>query len=329
MKVRSRILFISFVLLIGMSFVGCGCGQPHEEVTDTKTETSLKVVTTIPPLYSLTAHLSEGSDVELTNLVPANTSVHSFQLTPASAKSLAEADVVVINGLELEEFLEDAFENSNALIVDTSKGVKAMKMEGHEDEHHEEDHHDEDEHHDEEAEDHHHHGEFDPHIWLSTKTAKVQAKNIAEALEEKDPENADLYKSNLKKLHAELDELHEEIEDGINGLEVSPYIVFHDAYNYFEAEFGVGAVAAFETFPGKEPSAAYLKELIEVIEKNSVTVAFAEPQFSPKLLKTVASDYNLKVGDLDPLGQNVTKDTYFDIMRSNLAAFKKVFPSKN
>lgn len=303
-------------------------------------EDNLAVTTTIAPLYSLTAHLVEGTDTEVTNIVPPNSSVHSYTLTPETAKQIHESDIIVINGLELEEFIEDTLEDTNALIVETSEGVAAKKYEEehedeHEDDHHEDEHddhhedeHDEhDDHHEDEHDDHHghHHGEYDPHIWLSPSNAKIQAANIAKALIELDQENAATYQDNLDKLNTKLDALNTEIKNEFAKLEAKPYIVFHDAYHYFEENFGVHAIAYLEEFPGKEPTTEYLTNIIDIINDNDVKVMFTEPQFSPKLVQTLSNDYNLIVGELDPLGQSISKDTYFTLIRGNFESFKKAF----
>lgn len=304
----------------------CITGSPAEEAKDN----TIKVVTTIPPLYSLTANLVEDTDIEVTNIVPPNSSVHTYTLTPETAKQIHDADLIVINGLELEEFLEDTLKDTNAIILDTSEGVKLKEYneDEHEDDHdeHEDDHDHEEEHED----DHHghHHGQYDPHIWLSPINAKVQASNIADALTKIAPENKSTFQSNLNSLNTKLDQLNEEVKAELTKLDITPYIVFHDAYHYFEENFDVHAVAFLEEFAGKEPTAEYLTEVIDIIEDNEVKVMFTEPQFSPKLVQTLSNDYNLAVGELDPLGKTVTKASYFTLIRSNLESFKKAFSQK-
>lgn len=304
---------LSILLSATLILSGCMAEAPQDEPLQSNEDT-LKVVTSIAPLYSLSANLIEGVDnVELINLVPPNASVHSYTLTPETAKAISEADLIVINGLELETFLEDVLSESDALIVDTSEGVKLRKFEeeGHEDEH-------EDEH-------GHAHGEYDPHIWLSPVNAKMQAANIQEALIVADAENSAKYLANFLKLEEDLDNLNSELNEEISKLSIGPYVVFHDAYHYFEENSGVRAAAYIEEFPGKEPSAEYLSEVIDLIESNDVNVIFTEPQFSPKLVQTLSEDYGLRLGTLDPLGQSVAADGYFELMRANVESFKSAF----
>lgn len=303
-------------LLIATTMIATACTSEVAEDVDQSDET-LKIVTTIAPLYSLTANIVKDVEgVELTNIVPPNTSVHSYSLTPETAKQISEADIIVINGLELEEFLEDTLSDSDAVIVDTSEGVEFHKYE---DEHDEDDHeYDEDEH-------DHHHGEYDPHIWLSPMNAKIQAANIQAAIVELDAENSVRYEANLVMLQKQLDNLNEEVASEFAELDVKPYVVFHDAYHYFEENFGIEAAAFVQEFSGQEPSPEYLAEVIDIIEDNGVEVIFAEPQFAPKLVQTLSEDYGLIVGELDPLGQSISEDAYFELIRGNLESFKSAF----
>lgn len=275
-----------------------------------------EIVTSIPVLYSLTANIVDGAaGVSLTNIVPPNTSLHSFSLTPEAAKNIVEADLVVLNGLGLEKFLEKSLDGSKAVIVDTSKDVELIRFSeplfenaG--------------------AEKEKRVGVYDPHIWLSPKNAKIQAQNIAVALILADAKNAEIYNDNLAKLTTELDKLDLEMTAGFAALDIKPYIVFHDAYRYFEEHFGVKSVGFLEENVGNEPSAKYLASLIEVIEKQHVEAVFAEPQFSPKLVETLSQDYGLERGELNPDGGEVSKDGYFKLMRGNLEAFQKIFKAK-
>lgn len=311
-----------------MAFIGCnqenikngetGFAQtafssPQAPAQNNQSETQIDIITTIPPLYSLTANLIEGApNVTLANLVPPNVSVHNFTFTPDSARKLAEAELIVMNGLELEEFLEENLADSQAEIVDTSIGVELISLIEPEEQNQPE-------------QKTQAHGEYDPHIWLSPDNAKIQAENIAQSLVRINPQNAHLYLQNLEALNLSLDNLSLEISEILSSITIQPYLVFHDAYQYFEKEFGVNATAYLEEFPGKEPSASYLAALVEKIKSKNIKIAFSEPQFSPKLLQTLSQDYDLTIGILDPLGQAVSKEGYFQLIRANAIAFKEAF----
>lgn len=269
----------------------------------------LKIVTTIAPLYSFAVSLTDGINAKVTILVPPNANEHDFQLTPQAAKELEVADVIVMNGLGLETFLLDAIGQSKAKIVDTSVGVEALKPQnvlGEEQE-------------DEEG------GDFDPHIWLDPNNAIKQVDNITAALIEKDPANERNYTRNATVLKARLVALHGEMTAEINKLEKKPFIVFHDAYQYFEKAYGLQSALAFEPAPGQEPSPQYLQQIVEMIKAEKVKVIFTEPQFSPKLVQTLAKDYNVQIGELDVIGQDLDRDGYFKMMRKNLAELQRVW----
>lgn len=298
---------ISLLLSTTVIFAGCSGEKTEQEVQN---ETApLKVVTTIAPLYSLTSYLIEGTNVELGNLLPPGSSEHLQNLTPEAAKALNEADLMIINGLQLEAFLNSSLQDAKAIVVDTSIGVDAIQFT--------------------EAEEIEEHGQFDPHIWLSPKNAKIQSKNIYEALVVQDPLNIDLYGKNLQNLSAKLDALYTTGKSRLVALDVKPYIVFHDAYQYFEKDFDVHSTAFLEEFAGQEPSAQYLAEVIDIIKANNVKVAFSEPQFSPKLLQTLSQDYGLTLGELDPVGQQASHDAYFTLINDNIAEFEKLFAKKS
>ena len=294
--------------LLGLT--ACGGDVFKKDEGEKEYGDGLKIVTTIPPLYSLTAHLIEGTNTKLTNILPPNASPHTYQLTFETARALAEADLVVMNGLELELFLERSLHDVKGLVVVASEGIELIK------DHHYDDH-------------DHHHGEYNPHVWLSPSNAIVMADNILIALMEGDAENEEIYRRNFEELRGKLKDLQEEIHAKISRLEVGHYLVFHDAYPYFERDFGIRAKAFIEEFPGKEPSARYLAGLVDMIVEKGVEVIFTEPQFSPKLVETLAKDYGLRVAELDPLGSEISKTVYFDMMRGNVAVFEAIFSIQN
>ncbi len=318
--------------LLGLT--ACGGDVFKKDEGEKEYGDGLKIVTTIPPLYSLTAHLIEGTNTKLTNILPPNASPHTYQLTFETARALAEADLVVMNGLELELFLERSLHDVKGLVVVASEGIELIKDHHYDDhDHHHDDHHydDHDHHHDDHHyDDHdHHHGEYNPHVWLSPSNAIVMADNILIALMEGDAENEEIYRRNFEELRGKLKDLQEEIHAKISRLEVGHYLVFHDAYPYFERDFGIRAKAFIEEFPGKEPSARYLAGLVDMIVEKGVEVIFTEPQFSPKLVETLAKDYGLRVAELDPLGSEISKTVYFDMMRGNVAVFEAIFSIQN
>ncbi len=181
---------------------------------------------------------------------------------------------------------------------------------------------DHDDHDDHDGHEGHHHGEFDPHIWLDPVNAKVILKEMAEHLIENDTKNEATYKSNLKKALNDIDKLTADVKAELNKSVAS--IVFHDAYQYFEERFNVNILGAFTVNTDVMPGAEQLKEIREVIEHDKVACVFSEPQFNPDIIKAVAKDMNIKTGVVDPLGAtlNPGKTLYFDLIRNMSASFK-------
>jgi len=180
----------------------------------------------------------------------------------------------------------------------------------------------EDGHDDHDDHDGHHHGEFDPHIWLDPINAKAILNEMVEHLIENDAANASIYKKNLDKALNELDNLTMNVMTDLNKSTAS--IVFHDAYQYFEERFNVNVLGAFTVNTDVMPGAEQLKEIREIIEHDNVSCVFSEPQFNPDIINAVAKDMNIKTGVLDPLGAtlNPGKGLYFDLIKNMSSSFK-------
>jgi len=228
----------------------------------------LKIVTTFLPLYAHTANLIDGNDV-LTNLVPSGTSVHTWQPRPSDVLEMEEADIIITNGLWLEEFLDaylDDLENSWVKIVDSSVWVEIMEFENKEE--HED--HDEEEHedHDEEEHEDHDHEWPDPHIRLDPNNAIIQVWNIREALVELDPSQQDEYTEASTEYISSLNDLDNRLKQEFADNQLMPFIVFHDAYEYFLRAFDLNQyqVGFVLESHGDAPSQREIAELIEVIE---------------------------------------------------------------
>ena len=295
-----------------------------------------KVVTSIKPLHSLVSYVMDGvgtPDI----LVDGSSSPHTFQLKPSHATMLQEADIVFWIGEDLETFLETPLEsiakNSRHITLMDSDEIELLKFreknifDGH-DEHGDE--HDEhgDEHADEHGDEHddhhdgHAHGEHDIHFWLDPEIAKTIVKIVTRELSEIDPTNASTYKSNSIKAVNEIDQLISDTRSKINSN--ASYVVFHDAYQYFEKRFGVEVVGALTVNPEVLPGAKQLAEIREVIEHENINCLFSEPQFNPSIADTIAKDTGVKAAVIDPLGAELDpgKDLYFDLIGNIATSFE-------
>ena len=309
----------------------------------TPLKADINVVTSIKPLHSLTSYIMEGVG-EPDLIIDGVASPHNFQIKPSHAKMLQKADLVIWVGEDLESFLPSALKSipKNAVVFELldQSGLKKLKFreknifEGHDD--HDEHGHDEhakkeDDHDDHDDEEHakkeddhddhghdehgHAHGEYDPHIWLDPSNAKVIVKKITNQLSKIDKDNSSVYKANSKKLLKDLDGLIKEVKNEIN--KDASFVVFHDAYQYFEKRFGINVIGALTVNPDVMPGAEQLAEIREVIEHEKAKCIFSEPQFNPNIINSIASDTGVKTGVLDPLGANIDKgkNMYFDLIK--------------
>jgi len=291
----------------------------------TPLKAEISVVTSIKPLHSLTSYIMEGvGEPEL--IIDGVASPHNFQIKPSHAKMLQNADLVIWIGEDLESFLPTALKSipKDAVVFELldQSGLKKLKFreknifEGHDDHGHDEHAKKEDDHDNHGHDDHGHgHGSFDPHIWLDPANAKVIVKKITNQLSKIDKDNASTYKANSKKVIKDLDGLIKEVKNEIN--KDASFVVFHDAYQYFEKRFGLNVIGALTVNPDVMPGAEQLSEIREVIEHEKAKCIFSEPQFNPNIINSIASDTGVKTGVLDPLGANIDKgkNMYFDLIK--------------
>jgi zinc/manganese transport system substrate-binding protein len=291
---RDLVFIIMSCLLIGLQ----ACQQPA-----TQSDGELKVLTTIAPLYSFTANIV-GDAAVVDNLIPSGVGPHEYSLSPGDARKVTESRIVVKNGVNLESWLhkltgpaqgreKSAEEDSEWLIiVDTSKGVDIMDR--------------------------------DPHIWLSPKNAIIQVENIRDALTEADPDNSALYLKNAAEYIQRLRELDREIKDEIRTWDMRQFVAYHSAFRYFARDYGLEQAAVIKETPETEPSPRHIAEVIETIKSNDIKVIFTEPQFSHKIVASIAKDLNLQVYSLDTLETGeLSMEWYEKEMRENLAVLKK------
>jgi len=300
------------------------------------------VVATIKPVHALVAAVM-GELGTPALIVKGGASPHTYALKPSDAAALQGADLVFWTGHGMELFLGDALDTlaANATTVELAKaeGLELLPIreggafeahvhEGEEDHDHEEhaegaheghdhdeaDHdHAEGEHdHEHEAHDHagHDHaqaGEADMHFWLDPQNAKPMVTAIAQALSTADPANAAVYQGNAAAEAARLDALTAELAATLAPVANKPFIVFHDAYQYFENRFGLTVAGSITVTPEVAPGAQRLSELRAKVSELGATCVFAEPQFEPAVVQTIIEGTSAKAGTLDPEGAGLTE----------------------
>lgn len=259
----------------------------------------VKVIASIKPVHSLVASVMQGVGTPGL-IVGGSNSPHTYALKPSDADALQKADVIFWIGHELEAFLEKPMEalggNAKSVsLLDASGITKLSPREGNG--------FDPDAH--EDGGEAHAGEEADAHIWLDPENAKVILTLIAETLSKADAANAETYKINAKNTAASLDAMSAEIVASIEPAKGKGFIVFHDAYHYFENRFGVKASGAISINPENPPGAQGIAALQKRIADGNVRCVFAEPQFDNTLVKLVIEGSNVKSAILDPEGANL------------------------
>ncbi len=308
----------------------------------------LRVVVSIPPIHSLVAGVMDGVG-EPTLLVSGGASPHSYSLRPSQARALNAAHLVVRVSEQMENFLERPIENlaGKAKVITLSE-VEGMTLyeprEGglweehdHEDEpaHGDEKHHEHskgtekhEEHAHEEKHEEHAHEAADPHLWLDPQNAKRIVNVVSMTLQKTYPQHAKAFRANAEKLASRLNSLDHNLQAATQPLRGKPYIVFHDAYRYFDERYKLSPAGAITISPDRPTGARRLSEIHKRIKSQGVTCVFTEPQFQPKLVQTLISGTGAQAGTLDPVGADLPlgPDLYFKLMRklaTNMSACLK------
>ncbi|SEP85609.1 zinc transport system substrate-binding protein [Devosia sp. YR412] len=279
------------------------------------------VVASIKPVHSLVAAVMAGVG-EPTLIVKGSASPHTYALRPSDAGALETADVVFWTGHGMELFLGEALGTlaGKATVVELADapGIALLPVrEGGAFEAHS--HGGEDHDHDHEGHDHAHdeHGEGDMHFWLDPENAKLMVTQIATTLSEADPENASAYQANAEAENAKLDALEAEITATLAPVADKPFVVFHDAYQYFESRFGLDVAGSVTVTPDVTPGAARIDELKAKVATLGATCVFAEPNFEPTIIKAITEGTEAKSGVLDPEGGALDEgvDLYPNLLR--------------
>jgi len=324
-----------------------------------------QVAVSIKPIHSLVSAVMEG--VGNPSLIVKGTgSEHGYALRPDDARTLANADIIFWIGPGMETFLQRPLDtlasNAQKIELGEAPGVEhvAMREGGTFEAHsHDHDHHhdNDDHHHDDEAEAahdhdhdhehkaednhdhdhdheghdhaHHHHDEEDLHIWLDPVNAKAALAEITRVLAQSDPENAALYNQNAKNYEKRLDDLVVKINAEISSVRGKPFIVFHDAYHYFEKRFDIYATGSITVSTAQSPSAQRVAEIRDKVRELKAACVFSEPQFESRLVTTVIEGTDAKTGILDPLGFDLEEgpDQYPQLIENLATSLKNCLDS--
>lgn len=306
MKKTLLILFMVLALLLG----GCAAtAQPAQ------------ISATTLPVYELTSLLCTGTPLTVTRLVTEEVScLHDYSLNVKQVKAAEAAELIVISGAGLEEFLDDIL--VNARTVDASQGIDLIIPQEHSHDHSHSDAEEESEehHHEEETEHEGHHHEQDPHIWLSPVNAMIMAENICHGLSAQYPDYAGTFSSNLSALLTRLKELQEYGEKELSDLSCREIITFHDGFAYLAQAFDLEILDAIEEESGSEASAKELIHMIEEVEHHQLPAIFTEKSGSVSAAGIIARETGAGEYALD---MAMAGDSYFEAMYHNIDTLKE------
>lgn len=294
--------FLLLLLCVLLTLSGCASSQiaPEDE--------KLHILATTYPIYLFTKTLTEGVDgVEVAQLIDETVScLHDYTLTVPDMKAIERADVIILNGAELEVFMEDALAQTNAVSIDCSQGIPLLPATGHE-------------HHSHEA--HDHHGHYDPHYWLSQEAGQTMLDNILHGLTELDPDNAETYTGN----YSVAIKLFSEDETDLSSLSCPYLITFHDGFHYLAHDSGLTLLKAIEEEEGSTASAADIREIVALIQEYKIPAIFTEKNGSDKTAQTIARETGVEIYQLDMLMSGNAQDitAYFEALNANYAVIRE------
>jgi ABC-type Zn uptake system ZnuABC Zn-binding protein ZnuA len=315
----------SLVLVAGCN--GSAVSPSPSESTGAAADYTVIATTSV---FADLAQLALGDNVTIETIIPAGVDVHTFEPSPADAQKLAGADLIVMNGLGLDEWalsLLEAAGKSEEDVLELAEGIDESNawvyLEG--EEHDEE----EGEEHSEEEGEEHGHGGTDPHIWLDPKGAAIYVNRIAARVAAELPERAMVIESARDAGLAEIAALDEELRVGFAAIDASArkIVTFHDAFGYFARAYEIEIVGVAVEAPGQEPSAKEIAALIDAIKAAGVTSVFSEVQFPSKILDQVAAETGATVLEnlySDALG-DAPANSYLGAMRANASAILTSF----
>ena len=299
------LILLPVFLLAACSAPGGGRGEEEQS--------QLTVLATTYPVYLFASALAENVDgVAVERLSTGQVScLHDYTLSVDDMKKIQRADVIAMNGAELEEFMEDALSASDAAVIDCSQGVELLENREH--------------HHEGEDHDDHDHGHWDPHYWMDPERAGQMVANLQNGLAQADPEHAPVYQENGQKAALLLSTWDSDIRDLLaeEGMpEITGLITFHDGFQYFAAAYDLPLLAAIEEEAGSEASAKEINEITALVKEKNIPVIFTEVNGSDATANAIARETGCTVAQLSMCmdGPDGAMSNYGDVLRNNVAA---------
>ena len=306
-------------LLMALSLLsGCGNSSSPQPQDDT-----LTILATTYPVYLCASAVTDGlENIQVERLNTGSVScLHDYTLSVNDMKKIERADVIALSGVGLEEFMDDALNTSDALVIDCSQGVALLENLSH--------HHNEGDNHD------HDHGHFDPHYWLDPENAAIAVNNLAQGLAAALPELRDTFTNNasttttlLEGWNSALEKLlWSEGEEQGTLVSIPGLITFHDGFQYLAHTYGIPLLESIEEEAGSEASAQEILEITELVKQKHIPVIFTEVNGSDATANAIARETGCQVAQLSTImdGPDSQLSNYFDAMMGNITAIVNGF----
>ena len=275
----------------------------------------LSVLCSTFPIYQMTRNVVQGSvsaKVEL--MLPSTLGCpHDYSLTPKDMQKISQADVLIINGLGMEEFIGASVKKANQhiIIIDSSSGIINLlnfiednhDMPGHKEAHG------------------HHYSDINPHLFASPRMCGQLTENIARGLSKADPKGTKIYSKNGEAYALKMNCLADEFVSQVKMLKNKNIVTQHGAFDYLARDAGLNIVAVLQSHPGQEPSASEMLSIISDVKKHKAGAIYYEPQYSSKAPQVIAEETGIPAASLDPVATgpvNADLNYYERIMRKNI-----------
>jgi len=292
-QTKAAILVIAVIIPISSLFVW---NSDQAIVSASSDSTEISVIASFYPLYEFSKEVGQEK-IEVSLLVPPGIEPHEWEPTINELQKMHQSDLIVINGLGFENWIEDFdIVNSNVMIVDTSEGISVIKDEIF---------------------------QGDPHIWLNPAMAKIQVTNIADALIKIDPVNEKYYRQNAKSYLDKLDSLDTKIKNQLATCK-KDFIAFHNAFSYFSIQYNLNQHTIINSNdPHVEPTSKTLEEIINLAQQYDIDVIFTEEAVDPRTSQVIANEIGARVLVLSPIEVIDENSNYIMKMGNNLSNLKE------
>lgn len=304
-----KIYLIIISMLIGIGIIGCS----SKDKTDVENkEDKIVVYTTVFPVYDFTKNIGKDK-IDLNYIIPPGTEPHDYEITPKTMKDIQNADLLIKNGLGIDNFADKIESESDLNIVVATDSIKPISYEKENEYEHEEDEHD--------------HGQYDPHVWLDIDLAIKECENIKNALVKVDEENIDFYEKNYNEYIIKLKKLKINYNEELKELKNNKMIVSHNAYGYLCENYNIEQISITGISPNQEPSLSKISEISNYAKKNSIEYILFDGLINPRVAQTIASEANIKTEVLYSIDGVTKKDfdnneDYISLMNKNLETLK-------